>query len=140
MFGLLGVLVTVGIMVFLAVQVLDGVGGGSGETDSGAGAAVLPGGVVVGGDPTAGGATAGEGPQAGTGSPADAARASACSTDKATIATAAEAYHVMNGAYPPDVTTLLAEGLVQSDHPLEFELQVQDGVLAVVGTGACAGG
>lgn len=137
MFGLLGVLVTIGIMAFLAVQVLDGMGGSSDDAGSDD-VVVLPGGAVIGADPTGG--AAGEPAQPGAGSATDAARASACATDKATIATAAEAYQVMNGAYPPDVATLVAEGLVQSDHPLEFELQVHDGVLAVVGTGACADG
>lgn len=45
----------------------------------------------------------------------------------------------MNGAYPPDVQTLVTEGLLVPDGELNFELQVQGDTLNVVGTGPCAG-
>lgn len=137
MFGLLGVVLTLGIMVLLVIRVLDGVGG-SAEVD----APHLDGLVttVPAPGPTAPGATAPTGPATPSPSaPTDAAAAAACGADRQTVETAAEAYHVLNGAYPPDVQTLVDAGLVSFDGPVDMELRVEGDAVVVVGAGPCAG-
>ncbi|UDY37817.1 hypothetical protein [Dermatobacter hominis] len=125
LFGLLGVLVTVGIMAFLAVQVLDGVGG-SDDADVGASLGDPAGGPAstVALDPTA---------------PSDGAAAAACATTKDTLETAAEAYRSVNGSYPPDLAALVSSGMVDTDGRIDFELRVEGDTLVVTGTGSCAG-
>jgi hypothetical protein len=110
--------------VFLAVQVLDGVGGSERTAvDLGAG--------------EDGTATAGE--AQGGSSPVDGARAAACAEVRGTIETVAEAYRIVHGEYPADLDALLDFGLVRADGQIEFQLHVEDDELVVVGTGACAG-
>ncbi len=135
MFGLLGILVTVGIMVFLVVQVLDGTGKVSPGVDLGAGSGTET--TVAGATTPPGAPTDPAQPSATT--PIDAAARQRCLSDQATVRLAAYSYNAMNGAYPPDVQTLVTEGLLVPDGELNFELQVQGDTLAVVGTGPCAG-
>lgn len=126
-FGLLGVLVTLGIMVLLVVRVLDGVGGSSaGEASD------LDGLVTTVPAPSG---PAGVSPAG----PVGAAEAGACAADRETVSTAVEAYHVMNGSYPPDVQSLLDAGLVSFDGPVDMELHINGDTVVVVGTGPCAG-
>lgn len=148
-FSILGLLLTLAIMAFLSMKVLDGVNGTS-KTDDNTTASVLaeltttvpssvpgsvPGAAPV--TPTTAGSPGGAtgGPAGATG----AAKTAACVANARTIETAAEAYNAMNGSYPPDVQTLVDAGLLQSKGPLPFELHVADGAVVVTGTGACAG-
>ena len=71
--------------------------------------------------------------------PVGAAEAGACAADRETVSTAVEAYHVMNGSYPPDVQSLLDAGLVSFDGPVDMELHINGDTVVVVGTGPCAG-
>ncbi len=129
-FGILGLLLTLGIMAFLAVQVLDGVSGdsSSGSSDLGTDDITVP--TVAPGSPT---------DQAPATAPTGAADATACRTTLRTVETAAEAYNAINGDYPPDVATLVQEGLLASDQPIDAALRVEGGELVVTGTGRCAG-
>lgn len=134
-FGLLGVLVTLGIMVLLVVRVLDGVGGSSaGEASD------LDGLVTTVPAPSGPSATTASGPAGvSPAGPVGAAEAGACAADRETVSTAVEAYHVMNGSYPPDVQSLLDAGLVSFDGPVDMELHINGDTVVVVGTGPCAG-
>lgn len=145
-FGLLGILLTVGIMAFLSIQVLGGIGGGGRSDDAAVSDALkdLHGAVptdppvtaVPGAPPTT---VDGGSAQVGSGGPLDAALEARCAADRRTVALAASAYETMNGSYPPDVDTLVAAGLVTSDHPLEVVMHVEGTTMSVVGTGRCAG-
>ncbi|HNG24059.1 MAG TPA: hypothetical protein PLC03_08860 [Microthrixaceae bacterium] len=134
-FGLLGVLVTLGIMVLLVVRVLDGVGGSSAGD-----ASDLDGLVTTVPAPSGPSATTASGPAGvSPAGPVGAAEAGACAADRETVSTAVEAYHVMNGSYPPDVQSLLDAGLVSFDGPVDMELHINGDTVVVVGTGPCAG-
>ncbi|HMR96541.1 MAG TPA: hypothetical protein PKE05_13465 [Microthrixaceae bacterium] len=133
-FGLLGVLVTLGIMVLLVVRVLDGVGGSSaGDTSD------LDGLVTTAPAPSGPPSTVSGPAGASPAGPIGAAEAGACAADRETVSTAVEAYHVMNGSYPPDVQSLLDAGLVSFDGPVDMELHINGDTVVVVGTGPCAG-
>jgi hypothetical protein len=112
-FGILGMLLTIAIMAFLAVKVLDGVSGqGDGGNDN---AAQI--------DPS--GST-------------DAARAAECEAERAMIETAAAAFELLHGRPPSSVDEIVAEGYLRPDDGgFSHELSA-DG--AVVGTGDCAPG
>lgn len=129
-FGILGLLLTLGIMAFLAVQVLDGVSttSSSGSSDLGADD-ITP--TTVAPDSST--------EQAPATAPTEAADATACRVTLRTVETAAEAYNAMNGSYPPDVQTLVTAGLLASDEPIDAELRVEGGALVVTGAGRCAG-
>lgn len=137
-FGLLGVLLTIGIMVLLFVKVIDGASGNGDDNASDApttdvpaptdgseeavpGVPGLPGGAQI--DPSA---------------PTDAARAAECETERATIEMAVAAYEILKGTNATSVDELIAEGLlVPPDGGFSQELSA-DGT--VVGTGDCAPG
>ena len=85
------------------------------------------------------GATDAAGTTPGASGATGAANAAACTANARTIQTAAEAYDAINGAYPPDLQTLIDSGLLQPKGPIPFELHVQDGSVVLTGTGTCAG-
>lgn len=125
-FGLLGVLLTVAIMVFLAIKVLSATSGNIPPTAAGS---VIPSTPL---DPGSGGA------QVNPDAPVDSATAATCNIDRDTIESAIESYRVLNGGSPPDVATLVDAGfLKQPDEAFAFKITDDQGTL--VGTGVCAG-
>lgn len=138
--GLLGLLITIGIMGVLSGTVMGDLGGGGDRSGNDAlRELTTPTTAPTGTGPVttaAPGVTAQVGPSGPTG----AATAASCASDRDTVHTAAEAYKVMNGSYPPDLATLIASGLLQADAPVHVELHVEGDVLSVVGTGPCTGG
>ena len=133
-FGLLGVLLTVGIMVFLFMKVLDGTDAGGVDTGQpGADSPDAPGLPAV---PLAPGVP--DGAQPGTGGATDAAAEAACDQERANIELAIESYTVLHGDPPGSLQVLVDDGLLEPpEGGLSHELS-GDGT--VVGTGGCAGG
>ncbi len=125
-FGLLGLLLTIGIMVVLAVKVLDGM------SDPGSASATKAKGAVV--VPTAptGGA------EISPGAAPDAAAVALCQTNRASLETVVQAYELSEGSPPADITALITAGLL-ADPVGDFVIQVDGGSATVVGIGNCAG-
>ena len=137
-FSILGLLLTLGIMAFLAMKVLDGVSGSSKSDEATTGSVLAELTTTVPGADPAATPTPGATTPGATGA-TGAANAAACTANARTIQTAAEAYDAINGAYPPDLQTLIDSGLLQPKGPIPFELHVQDGSVVLTGTGTCAG-
>ena len=122
-FGLLGIVLTLGIMAFLAVKVLDatpGTGSGLSGTQVGPEAPDVPDGSV--GDP---------------GASTDAAAAAACQGERSTIEVVIQGYEVLHGSPPANLEALISEGLLDPpEEGLSFELS---GGGTLTGVGSCAG-
>lgn len=121
-FGLLGMLLTVGIMVFLFLRVLDGL---SADDDPAVPAVpaipAIPGG-------------AGLDPQGATAS----ADAAACSQELETIRVAVQTYEVLHGGAPGSLAELIAQGfLVEPTEGFSHEI-AGDGTIEPIGS--CAPG
>ncbi len=144
-FGILGVLLTVGIMVLLFVKVIDGVSGdGDGDGTSGTSSSDEPAAGTA--EPSGGGAGpvvpvapgSPDGAQLDPDAPLDSTKAAACETERLTIETAAEAYSILEGTRATSVDEIIAQGmLTPPEGGFSHELS-PDG--AVVGTGECATG
>lgn len=141
-FGILGVLLTIGIMAFLAVKVLDGMSGqgGSGEdntagnVDEGGADLVVPGVPGAPAVPVAPGVPGAA--EMDPGGSTDAARAAECELERATIETAAQAFELLHGSPPSSVDAIVAEGYLRpEDGGFSHELS-PDGT--VVPKGDCA--
>lgn len=137
-FGILGVLLTVGIMAFLAVKVLDGVSNPNGAEGDDSDANHTPETPVVPGVPAA---PVAPGVPGGAGidpaSPTDAARGAACEAERAAVESAAATFELVHGNRPNSVDELVSGGyLTPGDDGFSHELS--DGT--VVPTGDCAPG
>ncbi|MGB6057689.1 MAG: hypothetical protein WBF71_05445 [Microthrixaceae bacterium] len=127
-FGLLSILIVVAIMAFMAVKILDGVGSDTPVKDDAPGTAgVITPGLDV--PPAVGPDGSGAG---------KAASAASCGVDKRTVATAAEAYSVINGIDPTDVDQLVAADLLK-ENPGTFVIEPGAERVRVVGVGLCKG-
>lgn len=131
--GILSLLIVIAIMAFLAVKVLGGVEEGT-RRAGGGNAVVTPGGVVVGSDDLTGSAGAG----ATGGGITDGAKAATCAANKATIATAVQAYEATNGGPPDSLATLVQAGFLKED-PGSFEIHSGAAGTDIVGVGVCEG-
>lgn len=140
-FGILGVLLTIGIMAILAVKVLDGMSGSTTEdpspsanpADEGGADLVVPGAPGV---PLAPGVP--DGAQIDPGGSTDAARAAECEVEATTIGTAAQAFELVHGSPAASVDEIVAQGYLEPvDGGFSHELGPNGEVLA---TGDCASG
>ena len=122
--GLLSVLAVVAIMALLSWRILSDTGGDDVQIVRGDSASTVPGG------DTPAGAQPGD---AGT----DSADAAACEVDRRTVETAAMAYEIETGAWPPDVQALVDAGYLVPGLDIRAEIE-PDG--SVVLTGTCAEG
>ena len=135
-FGILGVLLTVGIMAFLAVKVLGGVSNPNGAEGDHSPANDTPIAPVVPGVPAVPAAPGiPGGAEIDPSSPTDAARAAACDAERATIETAATTFEVLQGKPPATIDELVAAGyLTPGEDGFSHELSAGG---AVVPTGDC---
>lgn len=135
-FGILGLLLTIGIMAFLAVKVLDGASNANGGTESDraendeATDPVTPGLPAV---PAAPGVPGGA--EIDPNNPSDAARAASCRAESVTIKTAATTFELLQGRPPTSVDELVAAGYLTPEED-GFSHALSAGG-AVVPTGDC---
>lgn len=131
-FGLLSILVTVAIMAVLSVKMLSGMDNTAAVAGLGTLATTVPGGPAA---ATSAPPAASPGPAA---LDASGAAAAVCGADRGTLETAVEAYKVLHGSVPPDMSALTADGLL-SDPVTSFDYRVVDGEAVLEGRGNCVG-
>lgn len=147
--GLLGLLITVAIMALLAGRVMSSVQDSPGIDSVTPASESMPTDPTVdnptGTDPTGTDPGATDSttlttppPAGGSDGAIGSAEATTCSTNRATLETAAQASHAMNGVPPSDQQQLVSEGLLAAPIP-DFVLSVDQGQTQVVGQGACVG-